>query len=128
MNRRPPWISPEQWASLKLWVHEYGVLVVVAAVAAIAAAAYFTYYRPEPHKHGGYITAEVLATFDAPNDIKGFGLVAHVRLPDGTQRSVGTGSLALASEVVDKVCLEKRARQSGKTTYRIVPWRHCEPA
>lgn len=111
----------ENWRYL---LSEYGGLVLAALIFVIASAAYVVLFRPDAHVHSGYLSAEVLQTFDM-TDEAGFRVRAIVELPDGTQAAVVSQSLARAQWLAGETCLERRTRESGRVFYRLAAPSNC---
>lgn len=108
-------------------LYDWGAGLALLASLLMLSGLYFWLFNPEKHVHDGYVIADVLVTTDATGD-DGFMLVVHTRLPDGSDYTLRTKSLALASEVRQQVCLERRRTESGTSRYVITQWQNCRRA
>lgn len=101
---------------LRKWLRDNATLVVVVVVCAVSALFYWSFIRPDPHVHDGYVRAQVIDTFESTGDV-GLKVEAKLRLPDGSIHNVSTTSWSKTSQITDYLCLERRRHQSGSVTY-----------
>lgn len=114
-------LLPVEW---RIILQEFNALIVGLILFGVGSVAYITLARPDHHVHAGYLPVETLSSFDTSSDA-GISIRAVVRLPDGTQVTVSTASLAAAQWFVADTCVEKRQRDSGKVFYRLVAPSNC---
>lgn len=112
---------PLEW---RLIAQEYGALIVSGGVFILAALTNFILATPDKHTHAGYLPVQTISTFDNTTD-SGVSIRAAVRLPDGTQTTISTGSLAAAQWFIANTCVEKRLRESGTAFYRLTAPSNC---
>ncbi|KIC40782.1 hypothetical protein RA27_13595 [Ruegeria sp. ANG-R] len=78
------------------------------------------------HEHHSFLTVEVLSATPINGDLKN-GVVASVRLPDGSATSVTSTEGPVARTVGTEACIEKRIYVgSGEPRYRFKLPRYCD--
>lgn len=122
MNRLTRLIPPEWWINIRA----FGPIILSGAVFLGVVLTYVILARPQNHSHAGYVPVETVSTFDTSTD-SGFSYRAVVRLPDGTQTTVSTSSLAAAQWFVSDTCVEKRVHDSGRAFYTLAAPSNCLP-
>lgn len=79
----------------------------------------------DTHEHEAFMTVPVLSATPINGDLRN-GVIASVRLPDGSAISVTSTEGPVATTVGETVCIEKRVYvQSGEARYRIKLPRYC---
>ncbi|SDX48963.1 hypothetical protein SAMN05444358_106136 [Ruegeria halocynthiae] len=77
------------------------------------------------HEHHSFLTVAVLSATPINGDLK-HGVVASVRLPDGSAVSITTTEGPIARTVGTEACVEKRVFvESGEPRYRFKLPRNC---
>ncbi|MEO0936754.1 MAG: hypothetical protein AAFY38_01220 [Pseudomonadota bacterium] len=104
---------------------EYGVLAAILLSVLTAALAFVWLYDPSPHRHDGFHRADVRATFDVSDDTTGFRLRVVFDVDDGGPFTATTRSFALAHQVTNTACVERRLRENGRVFFYIVHSSHC---
>ncbi|KIC45297.1 hypothetical protein RA28_12620 [Ruegeria sp. ANG-S4] len=78
------------------------------------------------HEHEAFMTVAVLSATPMNGDLKN-GVIASVRLPDGTATSITSNEGPVAQTVGTSACVEKRVYvESGEARYRFKLPRYCE--
>ncbi len=78
------------------------------------------------HKHHSFLTVDVLSATPINGDLKN-GVIASVRLPDGSPMSITSTEGPIAQTVGTSACIEKRVYvKSGEPRYRFKLPRYCE--
>ncbi|WP_170337165.1 hypothetical protein [Ruegeria arenilitoris] len=78
------------------------------------------------HEHDAFMTVDVLTATPINGDLKN-GVIASVRLPDGTATSITATEAPIAQSVGTSACIEKRVYvESGEPRYRFKLPRYCE--
>ncbi len=78
------------------------------------------------HEHEAFLTVAVLSATPINGDLKN-GVIASVRLPDGSAASITSTEGPIAQTVGTKACIEKRVFvESGEPRYRFKLPRYCE--
>jgi len=78
------------------------------------------------HEHHSFITVPVLSATPINGDLKN-GVIASVRLPDGSATSITSTDAPISQTVGTNACIEKRVYvDSGEARYRFKLPRHCE--
>lgn len=78
------------------------------------------------HEHDAFMTVDVLTATPINGDLKN-GVIASVRLPDGTATSITATEAPIAQTVGTSACIEKRVYvESGEPRYRFKLPRYCE--
>ncbi|WP_299985268.1 hypothetical protein [uncultured Ruegeria sp.] len=78
------------------------------------------------HEHHSFLTVPVLSASPINGDIKN-GVIASVRLPDGSATSITSTERPVAQSVGTSACIEKRVYvESGEPRYRFKLPRYCD--
>ena len=78
------------------------------------------------HEHDAFMTVDVLTATPINGDLKN-GVIASVRLPDGTATSITATEAPIAQTVGTSACIEKRVYvESGEPRYRFKLPLYCE--
>ncbi|WP_298937771.1 hypothetical protein [uncultured Ruegeria sp.] len=78
------------------------------------------------HEHHSFMTVPVLSATPINGDLKN-GVVASVRLPDGSAASITSTEAPISQTVGTSACIEKRVYvESGEPRYRFKLPRFCE--
>ena len=102
-------------------------LAITGAVAMVAIVAGLLLLNDDgTHEHEAFLTVAVLSATPINGDIRN-GIIASVRLPDGSATSVTSTEGPVAQTVDTSACIEKRVYvESGEPRYRFKLPRHCE--
>ncbi len=108
-----------------LWWDKYSAVILYFCLSGVFGAFWLYLTYREPHHHDSYVVAEVLFTHSIASEEGGFSFFATVRLPDGTEKTVGTKSVALSGQVASRACIEQRLGESGRMYHKLVPTTRC---
>ncbi|SLN15469.1 hypothetical protein TRL7639_00258 [Falsiruegeria litorea R37] len=119
-------LGPHRAVSVYAFLQTKGIAILgVLALVGILAGLLLT-ADDDTHEHEAFMTVPVLSATAINGDLRS-GVIASVRLPDGTATSVTSTEGPVASTVGDTACIEKRVYvQSGEARYRIKLPRHCQ--
>ncbi|WP_170420052.1 hypothetical protein [Ruegeria arenilitoris] len=95
-------------------------LAIVGGVAVIAVAAGLLLFSGDgKHEHEAFMTVPVLSATPINGDLKN-GVIASVRLPDGSATSITATEAPIARSVGTTACVEKRVYvDNGEPRYRF---------
>lgn len=118
-------LGPHRAVSVYAFLQTKG-LAIVGVVALVGILAGLLLMSGEDtHEHEAFLTVPVLSATAINGDLRS-GIIASVRLPDGSATSVTSTEGPVASTVGETACIEKRVYvQSGEARYRIKLPRHC---
>ncbi len=103
------------------WLVVTGVVILIAVFASL-----LLLNDDGTHEHHSFITVPVLSATPINGDLK-HGVVASVRLPDGTATSITSTESSIARTVGTEACVEKRVFvESGEPRYRFKLPRYCD--
>ncbi|MCA0908724.1 hypothetical protein LCM27_20160 [Ruegeria marisrubri] len=110
------------YAFLKTWgLGLAGGVVMIAIVTTL-----FLLGDEGEHEHEAFLTVPVLSATPVNGDLKN-GVVASVRLPDGSATSITSTDAQISQTVGTTACVEKRVYvESGKARYRFKLPRLCD--
>ncbi|UWR02460.1 hypothetical protein K3740_15630 [Ruegeria conchae] len=102
-------------------------LPITGAIAMIAIVAGLLLLNDDgKHEHEAFLTVAVLSATPINGDLKN-GVIASVRLPDGSATSITSTESPIARSVGTEACIEKRVYvASGEPRYRFKLPRYCE--
>ncbi len=110
------------YAFLKTW----GLGLAAAVVMAFIVGGLFLLGDDGEHEHHSFMTVPVLSATAINGDLKN-GVIASVRLPDGTATSITSTEAPVSQSVGTSACVEKRVYvDSGEARYRFKLPRFCE--
>ncbi len=103
------------------WLAITGAVVMIAIVAGL-----LLLNDDGKHEHEAFLTVAVLSATPINGDLKN-GVIASVRLPDGSAASITSTEGPIAQTVGNQACIEKRVFiESGEPRYRFKLPRYCE--
>ncbi|WP_281973090.1 hypothetical protein [Ruegeria faecimaris] len=110
------------YAFLRTWgLLAFGVVGVIAVAAAL-----LLLNDDGTHEHEAFMTVPVLSATAINGDLKN-GVIASVRLPDGSATSITSTEAPISQTVGQSACVEKRVYvESGEPRYRFKLPRYCE--
>jgi len=110
------------YALLKTW----GLPVAGGVSVLVVAAGLLLLNDSGEHEHEAFMTVPVLSATPINGDLKN-GVIASVRLPDGSATSITSTEAPVSQTVGTSACVEKRVYvESGKARYRFKLPRYCE--
>ncbi len=118
--------GPHRAVSIYAFMKTKG-LAVLGGVGVIAVAAALLLLNDDGrHEHEAFMTVPVLSATPINGDLKN-GVIASVRLPDGSATSISSTEAPISQTVGDSACIEKRVYvESGEPRYRFKLPRYCE--
>ncbi len=118
--------GPHRAVSIYAFMKTKG-LAVLGGVGVVAVAAALLLLNDDGrHEHEAFMTVPVLSATPINGDLKN-GVIASVRLPDGSATSISSTEAPISQTVGDKACIEKRVYiESGEPRYRFKLPRYCE--
>ncbi len=118
--------GPHRAVSIYVFLKTKGLAIAAALVMVIIVTALFVLGDDGDHEHHSFITVPVLSATPINGDLKN-GVIASVRLPDGTAASVTSTEAPVAQTVGTSACIEKRIYlESGEPRYRFKLPQYCE--
>ncbi len=119
-------VGPHRAVSIYAFLKTWG-LPVVGVVGVIAVAAGLLLFNDSgEHEHDWFMTVAVLSATPINGDFKN-GVIASVRLPDGSATSITSTEAPVSQTVGTSACVEKRVYvESGEARYRFKLPRYCE--
>ncbi|MEX0306216.1 MAG: hypothetical protein AB3N12_02410 [Ruegeria sp.] len=103
------------------WLLVTGVVILIAVFAGL-----LLLNDDGTHEHHSFITVPVLSATPINGDLK-HGVVASVRLPDGSATSITSTEGPIARTVGTEACIEKRVFvESGEPRYRFKLPQYCD--
>jgi len=108
--------GPHRAVSIYVFLQNRGLMILVALVFLGGVAALLLLNAPRDHEHVAFVTLPVISSNIPGGQIKN-GVIASVRLPDGTAVSIDTSDGTIAKTVTDTACVEQR-RFVGTDEYR----------
>jgi hypothetical protein len=119
-------LGRERYIRFYAWLHDLNPMVGLAILMIPLAAIWALVFSLEDHEHDGYTLGDVLFTNSTSSEQNSFMFTAVVELPNGERATVRTRLMAVASQTVDTVCLERRKESDGDVFYRLVGQLKCE--
>lgn len=118
--------GPHRAVSIYAFVKTWG-LPLIGGVGLIAIATGLLIFSDSgEHEHQAFMTVDVLSATPINGDLKN-GVIASVRLPDGSATSVTSTEAPISQSVGTTACIEKRVYvDSGEARYRFKLPRYCE--
>ncbi len=118
--------GPHRAVSIYAFMKTKG-LAVLGGVGVVAVAAALLLLNDDGrHEHEAFMTVPVLSATPINGDLKN-GVIASVRLPDGSATSISSTEAPISQTVGDIACIEKRVYvESGEPRYRFKLPRYCE--
>lgn len=99
--------GPHRAVSIYVFLQNRGLMILVALVFLGGVAALLLLNAPRDHEHVAFVTLPVISSNIPGGQIKN-GVIASVRLPDGTAVSIDTSDSGIAKTVTDTACVEQR--------------------
>lgn len=118
-------LGPHRAVSVYAFLQTRGLAVLGGLAMIAVVAGLLLTGSDEKHEHEAFLTASVL-TATAINGDLNQGVIASVRLPDGSVTSVTSTEGPVSSTVTSTACIEKRIYvDSGEARYRLKLPRYC---
>ena len=118
-------VGPHRAVSIYAFMKTRG-LVILGGVSVIGVAAALLLLSGDgEHEHEAFLTVPVLSATPINGDLKN-GVIASVRLPDGSAASITATEAPIAQTVGTTACIEKRVyMDSGEPRYRFKLPKYC---
>lgn len=118
--------GPHRAVSIYAFLKTWGLLAVAVVGTVTIATALLVLNDDGTHEHDSFMTVAVLSATPVNGDLKN-GVVASVRLPDGSATSINEPKEHVARTVGTTACVEKRVYvESGEARYRFKLPSLCE--
>lgn len=118
--------GPHRAVTIYAFVKTWGLPVVGGIGVIVVAAALLLLNDAGEHEHDSFLTVAVLSATPINGDLKN-GVIASVRLPDGSATSITSTEATVSQTVGTSACIEKRVFvESGEARYRFKLPRHCD--
>ncbi|MCG7520707.1 hypothetical protein [Ruegeria sp. Ofav3-42] len=118
--------GPHRAVSIYAFVKTWGLPLVGGLGVIVVAAGLLIFNDSGEHEHETFMTVDVLSATPINGDLKN-GVIASVRLPDGSATSVTSTEAPISQSIGTTACIEKRVYvDSGEARYRFKLPRYCE--
>lgn len=118
-------IGPHRAVSVYVFFQTRGIAILGVLALAGILSALLLLGGDEEHKHEAFLTLPVLSATAINGDLQQ-GVIASVRLPDGSAASLTTTDGEIATTVGTTACVEKRIYVgSGEPRYRLKFPKNC---
>ncbi len=119
--------GPHRAVSIYAFLKTWGLGLAAAVVMVIIVSGLYLLGDDGKHEHHSFMTVPVLSATAINGDLKN-GVIASVRLPDGTAASITSTEAPVSQTVGTSACVEKRVYvESGEPRYRFKLPKFCEP-
>ncbi|NVO58191.1 hypothetical protein HW561_20570 [Rhodobacteraceae bacterium B1Z28] len=126
LNVLSTFFGPHRAVSIYAFLKTWGLGLAAGIVMIAIVTGLFLLGDDGEHEHEAFMTVAVLSATPINGDLKN-GVIASVRLPDGSATSVTSTEAPVAQTVGTSACVEKRVYvESGEARYRIKLPRHCQ--
>ncbi|MBO9447750.1 hypothetical protein [Ruegeria sp. R14_0] len=118
--------GPHRAVSIYAFAKTWGLPILGGVSLIIVAAGLLILNDSGEHEHEAFMTVDVLSATPINGDLKN-GVIASVRLPDGSATSITSTEAPISQTVGTTACIEKRVYvDSGEARYRFKLPRHCK--
>ncbi len=118
--------GPHRAVSIYVFLKNYGLAIAGVLVMAVILCSLLLFSGDGEHEHHSYMTVPVLSATPINGDLKN-GVIASVRLPDGSATSITSTEAPVSQTVGTTACVEKRVYESsGEFRYRFKLPRYCQ--
>ena len=118
--------GPHRAVSIYAFLKTWGLGLAGGLVMIVIVTTLFLLGDEGEHEHHSFMTVPVLSATPINGDLKN-GVIASVRLPDGSAESITSTEAPVSQTVGTSACVEKRVYvDSGKARYRFKLPRFCE--
>ncbi|WP_120633971.1 hypothetical protein [Ruegeria sp. EL01] len=119
-------LGPHRAVSTYAFLQTWGLGLVGGALMIAIVATLFLLGDGGKHEHHSFMTVPVLSATPVNGDLKN-GVIASVRLPDGSATSITSTETPVSQTVGTSACIEKRVYvDSGEPRYRFKLPRFCD--
>lgn len=118
--------GPHRAVSIYAFLKTWGLGMAAGLVMVVIVGSLFLLGDDGEHEHHSFMTVPVLSATAINGDLEN-GVIASVRLPDGTATSITSTEAPISQTVGTSACVEKRVYvESGEPRYRFKLPRFCE--
>lgn len=118
--------GPHRAVSIYVFLKTKGLAIVGGLVMIAIVTSLFVFGDDGEHEHEWFRTVPVLSATPINGDLKN-GVIASVRLPDGSAEPITSTEGPVSQTVGTSACVEKRVYvDSGEARYRFKLPRYCE--
>lgn len=118
--------GPHRAVSIYAFLKTWGLGLAGGAIMIAIVTGLFVLGDDGEHEHHSFLTVPVLSATAINGDLKN-GVIASVRLPDGSATSITSTEGPVSQTVGTSACIEKRTYvDSGEARYRLKLPRFCE--
>lgn len=118
--------GPHRAVSIYAFLKTWGLPIAGGVGVITVAAALLLLNDSGDHEHHSYMTVPVLSASPINGDLKN-GVIASVRLPDGSETAITSTEAPISQTVTTSACVEKRVYvETGEPRYRFKLPRYCE--
>ncbi|WP_050604979.1 hypothetical protein [Ruegeria sp. 6PALISEP08] len=118
--------GPHRAVSVYAFLKTWGLGLAGGVVMIVIVTFLFLLGDEGEHAHEAFLTVPVLSATAVNGDLKN-GVIASVRLPDGSATSITSTESQISQTVGTTACIEKRVYvESGEARYRFKLPRLCE--
>lgn len=118
--------GPHRAVSIYAFLKTWGLGLAGGVVMIIIVTTLFVLGDDGKHEHHSFMTVPVLSATAINGDLKN-GVIASVRLPDGSAASITSTEAPISQTVGTSACVEKRVYvESGEARYRFKLPRFCD--
>lgn len=118
--------GPHRAVSIYAFLRTWGLGLLGGLVMVVLVSSLYLLGDDGEHEHEAFLTVAVLSATPINGDLRN-GVIASVRLPDGSATSITSTEGPVSQTVGTSACVEKRVYvNSGEARYRFKLPRYCE--
>lgn len=118
--------GPHRAVSIYAFLRTWGLGLIGGLVMMAIVTVLFVTGDDGEHEHEAFLTVPVLSATPINGDLRN-GVIASVRLPDGSAASITSTDAPISQTVGISACVEKRVyAESGEARYRFKLPRYCD--
>ncbi|WP_170479138.1 hypothetical protein [Ruegeria arenilitoris] len=118
--------GPHRAVSIYVFLKTKGLAILGGLIMIALVTSLFVLGDDGEHEHDSFLTVAVLSATPINGDLKN-GVIASVRLPDGSATSITSTDGLISQSVGTSACVEKRVFvKSGEARYRLKLPQLCE--
>ncbi|MGI9368787.1 MAG: hypothetical protein ACR2O2_08100 [Ruegeria sp.] len=118
--------GPHRAVSIYVFLKTKGLAIASVLVMLVIVSSLLLFSGDGEHEHHSYMTLPVLSATPINGNLKN-GVIASVRLPDGTATSITSTEAEVSQTVGTSACVEKRIYEnSGEFRYRFKLPHYCQ--
>lgn len=118
--------GPHRAVSIYAFLRTWGLAILGGLVMVVLVSSLYLLGDDGEHEHEAFLTVAVLSATPVNGDLRN-GVIASVRLPDGSATSITSTEGPVSQTVGTSACVEKRIYvNSGEARYRFKLPHYCE--